>query len=114
MKLLALILTCVAAVSAVIGITLYTSSQHRRQEVVSPTPTPIIETNIVEADVVVPIRLVFTGDVMLDRNIRVQAERVGYDALISDFSALFAAADLVIPNLEGPITSNASTSVGSF
>lgn len=52
---------------------------------------------------------------MFDRHIRQNAQkRGGYDALLSSgLQKLFAEADLVIGNLEGPVTNNPSKSVGS-
>lgn len=70
-----------------------------------PSPTPAPEKNI---------RLIFGGDVMLDRNIRIAAQRNGYDSLIGpQLKKLLHTADTAIVNLEGPITSNQSVSVGS-
>ncbi|MEN9524047.1 MAG: hypothetical protein RL536_116, partial [Candidatus Parcubacteria bacterium] len=49
------------------------------------------------------------GDVMLDRSIRAYGERSGYDSLFDDsVVSLFKKADIVVANLEGPITSNPS------
>lgn len=60
------------------------------------------------------IELLFTGDVMLDRNIRLKAEQNGYSFLIGPkLRELLQSADEVIINLEGPITNNPSVSVGS-
>lgn len=71
----------------------------------APKSTPTVSKNIT---------LVFGGDVMLDRNIRLAAQRNGYDSLIGpNLKNLLQAADSVIVNLEGPITSNQSVSVGS-
>lgn len=52
---------------------------------------------------------------MFDRHIRVNAQkRGGYEGTISPgLLALFAQADVVVGNLEGPITNNPSKSVGS-
>ncbi len=61
-----------------------------------------------------PLKLIFTGDVMLDRHIRTNAERYGYDSLIDEnLRHLLLAADYVVINLEGPITTNPSVSVNS-
>jgi len=48
------------------------------------------------------------GDLMLDRRIRWIGEKNGYDYLFTSLSPLFKSADIVITNLEGPITSNPS------
>lgn len=68
----------------------------------SPTPTPE------------PIKLVFVGDMMFDRHIRQHAQTKGYDYILEDFKELFAMADLVIANLEGPISNFPSRSIGSI
>lgn len=57
--------------------------------------------------------LVFLGDMMFDRHIRTVAERKGYDFLLSDSSGLLTASDMVVGNLEGPVTENVSQSVAS-
>lgn len=60
------------------------------------------------------ISLVFVGDVMLDRNIRLKAEQQGYPSLVGPkLSALLASAEYGVANLEGPVTTNHSLSVGS-
>ncbi len=52
---------------------------------------------------------------MFDRNIRLNAQkRGGYGSILStNLKKLFANSDLVVGNLEGPVTSNPSKSVGS-
>ncbi len=61
-----------------------------------------------------PIRLIFTGDVMLDRHIRTNAELNGYHSLLDDnLRSLLLTANSVVINLEGPITTNKSVSVNS-
>lgn len=67
-----------------------------------PTPTP-------------PIRLGFVGDIMMDRHIRVkQGNLGGYSKILSEELCNYLEShDIVIANLEGPITTNASKSVGS-
>lgn len=59
------------------------------------------------------IKLLFVGDIMLDRYIRQVAEKKGYDFIFGDTGALLKDKDLVIGNLEGPITDNKSISVAS-
>lgn len=72
----------------------------------APIPTPTLAPQCAT--------ILFGGDVMLDRNIRIKAEAAGnYDYLLADVQPLFDAADLVVVNLEGPITDNPSRSVGS-
>ncbi len=55
------------------------------------------------------ITIMIGGDIMFDRGIRAIGERAGYDSLFdSSIKDLFKSADLVIANLEGPITDKPS------
>jgi poly-gamma-glutamate synthesis protein (capsule biosynthesis protein) len=55
------------------------------------------------------VRVLFAGDMMLDRNVARSAQAKGTHALFADdLRALFAAADLRVLNLEGTITGNRS------
>lgn len=54
--------------------------------------------------------IVFGGDMMFDRTVRTYAEKFGDDYLFQCLDPLFSQADLVVANLEGPITSNPSRS----
>ncbi len=44
------------------------------------------------------------GDIMFDRNVRVLANKNGYDSLLAGVAPLFKTADIAVANLEGPIT----------
>ncbi len=46
----------------------------------------------------------FTGDLLLDRGVRMQIENHGVDALFSDVAKLFHQSDAVVANLECPAT----------
>lgn len=71
---------------------------------ISPSPTPIPRC----------ATLVFGGDMMFDRNIRLKAnEKNNYDFIMADLQPIFTQADVIIANLEGPVTDNPSRSVGS-
>ncbi len=60
------------------------------------------------------ITILFGGDLMFDRNVRLMAEQNGYDNLISPaLRQLLLDQDLVVANLEGPITENNSLSAGT-
>ncbi len=60
------------------------------------------------------INIIFTGDLMLDRHVRLKAESDGYDSLLGNsLKELLTNSNLVIANLEGPITKEVSKSVGS-
>jgi poly-gamma-glutamate synthesis protein (capsule biosynthesis protein) len=45
---------------------------------------------------------------MLDRNVRREGDRSGYDSLFSSVASLFSRADISVANLEGTITGNPS------
>jgi len=75
----------------------------------SPPPT------LIPSPVPKPIKIIFGGDLMFDRNIRLQAEKFGgYDFFFTNLAPLFQEADLVVANLEGPITKFSSQSVGTL
>ncbi len=57
--------------------------------------------------------VLFVGDMMFDRSIRTTIEEKGEEYIFSCIRDLFGTVDLVVGNLEGPITSYASKSVGS-
>ncbi len=60
-----------------------------------------------------PIELLFTGDLMFDRYIREHAIKYGNDYILEDVKSLLLTNDLVIADLEGPITTYDSISMGS-
>lgn len=57
-----------------------------------------------------PISFLFGGDVMLDRSIRLSISQKGARFLTEKIDRLFSAQDVVMVNLEGPVTSSASVS----
>ena len=72
-------------------------------------------------DVVVPLQetlaaraeIIFGGDMMFDRSVRTAMEENGADFIFSCIDPVLQGADLVVANLEGPITATSSRSVGS-
>jgi poly-gamma-glutamate capsule biosynthesis protein CapA/YwtB (metallophosphatase superfamily) len=58
-------------------------------------------------------RVIVGGDMMFDRSIRTTINAKGGDYVFSCIDPALSGADLVVANLEGPITSNPSKSVGS-
>ena len=56
------------------------------------------------------VRILFVGDLMCDRTIRATAEKQGYDYLFSCIGDYLREFDLVLGNLEGPITNETSIS----
>ena len=57
------------------------------------------------------LKIMIAGDLMLDRGVRILGEKYGYNSLFATITPLFRQADLVIANLEGPITTNKSKTV---
>lgn len=55
-----------------------------------------------------PVRVVFGGDIMLDRNVARTAESEGAAVLFASIAEVFVDADIRIANLEGTITENPS------
>lgn len=58
-------------------------------------------------------KILFVGDVMLDRSIRSAINRNGSTYVFGGVAPLLHSVDFVVGNLEGPITNNDSTSFGS-
>ena len=59
------------------------------------------------------VTVLFGGDMMFDRTIRTTMEEKGGDFIFSCIDSLLQSADLVVANLEGPITSHPSRSINS-
>jgi poly-gamma-glutamate synthesis protein (capsule biosynthesis protein) len=57
--------------------------------------------------------IIFGGDMMFDRTIRATIDQKGADFIFSCIDPVLRRADMVVANLEGPITSTSSVSVGS-
>jgi len=60
-----------------------------------------------------PVSILFVGDIMLDRAIRIRINERGFDYLFDDINSIFQNNDLVIGNLEGTITSNNSIAISN-
>ncbi|HBB36549.1 MAG: hypothetical protein UX02_C0002G0046 [Candidatus Moranbacteria bacterium GW2011_GWC1_45_18] len=63
-----------------------------------------------------PVKILFVGDIMFDRYIREAVEKYGkgnYNYVLEPVKDKLAEYDLVVGNLEGPITDNQSVSVGT-
>lgn len=58
-----------------------------------------------------PVRIAFVGDLMLDRGIRQIAGRLGYEVFLAGIAEIAQEVDVVVGNLEGPITTHASKSI---
>ncbi|OHB14361.1 MAG: hypothetical protein A2431_00730 [Candidatus Zambryskibacteria bacterium RIFOXYC1_FULL_39_10] len=59
------------------------------------------------------VKILFVGDMNFDRYIRKVGENKGEDYIFSCISNFLNDSDLVVGNLEGPITNNPSVSLGS-
>ncbi len=59
------------------------------------------------------MRILFVGDIFFDRHIRFVGSTRGVDYPFSCIDPLLHSADFVIGNMEGPITTNKSVSLGS-
>lgn len=60
------------------------------------------------------VRVLFGGDMMFDRSVRQAMEKEGGDYIFScGLMSKMLGSDLVVANLEGPVTSSMSVSVGS-
>ncbi|HMP85593.1 MAG TPA: CapA family protein [Candidatus Paceibacterota bacterium] len=70
--------------------------------------------NIILNDPEKEIKMLFFGDVMMDRSIRRRAETVGYDFYFKCVSDRFSNYDFVTINLEGPITNYVSNNLGQL
>lgn len=58
-----------------------------------------------------PVRVLFTGDIMLDRNVALHAGTAGDESLIAQVERMFLEVDATVANLEGTITTNQSVSI---
>ena len=111
------------AASWLLGRAIYFYTQGNMLAMLDAEPTSILtSTQLMESasekdepDLLVqlPIKLLFGGDLMFDRNIRAAMTRDGVDQPLRELTKLFNQYDAVIANLEGPITTNPSRSLGS-
>jgi len=76
-------------------------------------PAPNVQAPAPKDDTSDIARVLFAGDMFFDRYIRRITERVGGDFIFSCIRHRLLESDLVVGNLEGPITSHASVSAGT-
>ncbi len=88
----------------------YYSVIQTTEEANSPERTPALPQPTVPPS---KVTLLFGGDLMFDRHIRLALEKNGVDFALKELQQLFLQHDFVIANLEGPVTSFSSKSVGS-
>lgn len=58
------------------------------------------------------LKILFVGDIMMDRSIRIKAEKFGYNFYYECVAPTFSNYDFVIANLESTVTNYPSVSVG--
>jgi gamma-polyglutamate biosynthesis protein CapA len=95
-----LLLLCLIGVG--LGFSLF-----RTETVFSPEDDGAEEELVIEST---HVSILFVGDMMFDRYIRRKANENGYDAIFQNVREMLLEADLVVGNLEGPVTSYASVS----
>ncbi len=61
-----------------------------------------------------PVKMLFVGDIMLDRTVAISADQKGTDSLFLKVQDLLAGADVTVGNLEGPITDKPSVAKKDF
>jgi poly-gamma-glutamate synthesis protein (capsule biosynthesis protein) len=74
---------------------------------------PITELSVPKASESKDTNILFVGDMFFDRYIRKVAETAGGDYIFSCIYPFLSEADLVVGNLEGPITEHESVSAGT-
>ena len=72
-------------------------------------PQAVVDPDVDRSDV----RILFGGDMMFDRYIRETGEKRGYDFIFAKMHDRLMTYDSVVANLEGPITTQPSVSIGS-
>lgn len=60
------------------------------------------------------VAVIFTGDMMFDRYVRAKALQFGEEHTLGSVAEFLSGADFVAGNLEGPVTSTTSLSVGTL
>lgn len=89
------------------GVSLYI---HQQQTTYVKEASPKSTTSTEQTEKSGPVSITFVGDMMFDRYIRGQAEENGYEEILADVKERLQNVDLVVGNLEGPITNLTSVS----
>ncbi len=110
MKWFDFILTRLAIASLVVWVLVFIWWQYVFKNPQNVTANNQTTAEFVEIESPKKLTLLFAGDLMFDRDIRGHAERQGNDFIFAPIKETLDSADLVVINLEGPITSNASVS----
>ncbi len=101
------VLLCISATGSALLLT-------RQQPKISNIPVHVLPNTVADKNQQSQsFTILFGGDLMFDRSIRQSMEKNGEDFILSPLEDILAQHDLVIANLEGPITTFPSKSVGS-
>jgi poly-gamma-glutamate synthesis protein (capsule biosynthesis protein) len=97
------------------GMSDFFQMRQQQKEVIN---SPVLENAIVQvkpesSPASQPIRIIFGGDMMFDRHVREGIQKNGLNHPLGELTEFLSNSDLVIANLEGPVTSAASKSVNS-
>lgn len=102
---------CVAALVIGAGVGVYRGLRHETIRVIVDTalaPIKEIKLEPTEKEEKSRATILFVGDIMLDRNVRVKTDRAGdFNHPFALIAPTLAAYDAVVGNLEGPITDTA-------
>lgn len=98
------------------GVSKSVTTVSSRSDSVTPVPSALTKP-VTEASVETPrdnpIRVLFVGDIMMDRYIRQKTAARNYEHILASLTDFLRSFDMVVANLEGPVTNNKSTSMGT-
>lgn len=109
----AVILLLLLEITATSGFLLIRKSNHMKNMSVMKNALVITRSNNTKPKSTESIKILFGGDVMLDRYIRRMANNNSYDFILEELDDYLNEMDLVVVNLEGPITPHESVSIGT-
>lgn len=114
-----ILIALVLAVFAAGGFLIFRNNHNNqiRKGINNIIPEKKVENEADKSEVNVPekkeVKILFLGDIMLDRYIREVAMKKGNDFIFEKTKELLSNNDLVVANLEGPITDKNSISIGT-
>lgn len=112
--LIGIILLAVAISLTILCLVFFQLSRSSKSEKITISPVPEELSVVIEpSPEAKSVRLLFGGDLMFDRHIRKHMTEKGPQFILGTLVPLFAQYDGVIANLEGPITTYPSKSLGS-
>jgi len=102
----------ISLTAILIAVSLFLYSEKQISEL--PFTASLALTSLIEKTDINQIQILFVGDIMLDRGIRFYAEKNGGNNFVFErIHNHLLGYDLVVANLEGPITDNKSVSIGA-